>query len=190
MERQTATSLDGIAVDHRLRYYFAADQAKGRILDAASGVGYGSSILRAAVAVDICGSAIEFGKKYYPGPEYICGALEDKPWHGTFDTIVSFETIEHLPRPELVLQHFAESLNPDGVFVCSVPNEAHYPFVAETFKGDEYPHQRHYTPDEFTELLAPWFRVEARHCQRSKLYPQVMEGTEGKFLIYVCKLLP
>jgi SAM-dependent methyltransferase len=190
LERQTAASLSGIAPDHIARYKFAAERVKGRILDAACGVGYGSHIIRASVAVDVCPEAIEAGKAFFPGPEYLCGRIEDKPWSGAFDAIVSFETLEHLREPGIALRHFAESLSQGGRFICSVPNEQLYPFKAEAFREDVYPHQRHYTPDEFTELLEPWFRVQERFCQRSKRDPEIREGTEGKFLIYDCIVLP
>jgi SAM-dependent methyltransferase len=189
-ERQTATTLDGIAVDHLARYRFAAEQVKGRILDAACGVGYGSQVIGASVAVDVCQAALDFAEKFYPGPEYVQGRLEEKPWEGSFDWIVSFETLEHLRDPGIVLAHFAESLNEGGRFVCSVPNEEWYPFNPEKFKEDEYPHQRHYTPDEFAELLAPWFSVDEKHSQISKHDPKIRQGTRGGFLIYVCQLLP
>jgi SAM-dependent methyltransferase len=123
-------------------------------------------------------------REHFKGPEYIQGDLERKPWYGTFDTIISFETLEHLANPQVVVGRFKESLNPGGVFICSVPNEEWYPFNPETFKDDVYPHQRHYTPDEFRALLP--FDVEF-FCQKSKQAPEVVPGTEGKFLIAVCR---
>jgi hypothetical protein len=88
--------------------------------------------------------------------------------------------------PKVAIEHFASSLVSGGVFIASVPNEKHYPFVAENFKDDEYPHRRHYTPDEFEGLLVP-FRVEKMYCQRSKLEPEIIEGTEGRFIIAIAR---
>jgi len=186
-ERQYAS----VELSHRARYEFAAGKVRGRVLDGACGTGYGTQILanreQCVVGVDVSEDALRFARENYKC-EFIKGLLEDRPWQGKFDSIVSFETLEHLEAPELVLRLFAESLNPGGLLIASVPNEDLYPFVPETFKDDEYPHKRHYTPDEFEDLLRG-FRVEERYCN-SKQRPHLLEGTEGRFLTYVCSLLP
>lgn len=38
------------------------------------------------------------------------------------DAVVSFETLEHLPNPDLLLQEFARVIKPGGLFIGSVPN--------------------------------------------------------------------
>ena len=189
MERQLASSLAGIAPDHLARYYFAKEYLSGRVLDAACGCGYGSYILNSqcvVTGVDICPEAIEHAKEHFPGPEYVTGDISQAPWKGRFSGVVSFETLEHLEFPEIVLCHFRQALN--GLLICSVPNEDHYPFNAETFKNDIYPHKRHYTPTEFDKLVSEnGFEVLSRWCQQDKRNATVKKGTEGRFLVYVCK---
>jgi hypothetical protein len=129
---------------------------------------------------------VKWANEFFPGPRYVLGKIEDSPWLGRFDAIVSLETIEHLKDPSKVLKVFRESCA--GRFIVSVPNEERYPFVAENFVNDESPHYRHYTPGEFQSLLENHgFTVLEKHCQVSKHKPQVIEGTEGMFLIYVCR---
>jgi 2-polyprenyl-3-methyl-5-hydroxy-6-metoxy-1,4-benzoquinol methylase len=187
LERRLGKDLSQIPADHRNRYFFARDKLTGRVLDAACGCGYGSAILNekcVTVGVDIHPPAIEHAKQYYPGPEYLCGDICSRPWHGKFSGIVSFETLEHLKDPRPVLDEFRASLK--GLLICSVPNEITYPFVAEVFKNDEFPHYRHYTPSEFDELLiCSGFIVESRHSN-SKHDPVIRDGTEGQFLVYIC----
>jgi SAM-dependent methyltransferase len=43
----------------------------------------------------------------------------------TVDAVVSFETLEHLRRPEAALSHFAALLRPGASLICSVPNAFH-----------------------------------------------------------------
>jgi SAM-dependent methyltransferase len=156
-------------------------------LDAACGCGYGSSILNekcVVTGVDIAERAIRHAEEFFPGPEYILGDVADSPWRGRFSGIVSFETLEHLKDPKPVLESFRRSLN--GYFIASVPNENLYPFDPQVFKNDEYPHQRHYRPEQFDALFEDaGFTVISRWCQESKSKPEIKEGTEGRFLIYV-----
>ena len=175
--------------DHRIRYEFAGKIARGRTLDAACGVGYGSRFLQSkvpeVVGVDISPDAIDWAHKYFPGPTYIIGDIEQEPWEGKFETIVSFETLEHLKAPDKALQAFRRACV--GLLVASVPNEDNFHFDEKKFAGDEYPHQRHYTPDQFASLLTDnGFTVTHRMCQKSKQDANLIDGTDGMFMVYVC----
>lgn len=183
-ERQVG-ALDTIRKDHLSRYLFAADRISNQnILDIACGCGYGSSLLHmacnAVVGVDCEPEAIDYAKENYPGPEYrLCMAEEV---HGSWDAVVSFETLEHLPDPLSVL-----NANPAKRLIASVPNEEVWQFSSENFKTDKYPHLRHYTPAQFEELVnGAGYSVEERYCQKDKR-GELQPGTDGIFLIYVCK---
>jgi SAM-dependent methyltransferase len=171
-----------------MRYAIAMVYAYGRILDAACGCGYGASLLEAkgyVVGVDADEEAIKWAEKYYPGPRYIVGRIEEGPWEGQYETVVSLETIEHLPNPSPALKAFRKACL--GLFIASVPNEELYPFEADNFAEDDSPHYRHYTPREFDLLLEEHgFKVLHRFAQVSKAYSMPIEGTEGRFLVYVC----
>ena len=184
--RQYAPTLFGIAPDHVKRYQFAASAISAglRVLDAACGCGYGSRVLsdsRLAVAgVDINQDAIEWARKYFPGPNYILGDVTELDLDA--DVLVTFETLEHLKEPEKLLT----GVSAKGLF-ASVPNEEVYPFDAKKFGGDEYPHQRHYTPAQFDDLLASCgWNVKKRFCQMDKS-GAITPGTDGMFLLYVAK---
>ncbi len=184
--RQYGYSIDKIRLDHVNRYKFAASLLTGDVLDAACGIGYGSRILHDSgcrvTGIDIDEKAIASAKKHYHGPEYICCDVRDC-FLGKFNAVVSFETLEHLEKPEIALKFFRESAQN---LVASVPNEAHYPFIAKNFEWDDYPHFRHYRPHEFEGLLLSCgWNVLSRHCQKGK-HSAVMDGTDGMFIIYVC----
>ena len=179
-------ALDEIRRDHVLRYRFAASriQKGAEVLDIACGCGYGSKILHDArlkiTGIDISQDAIEYAAKNYPGPCYLQAKAEDLG-DLSFDAVVSFETLEHLKEPERLLAKTKTDL-----LIASVPNEEKYPFWADRFAGDEYPHQRHYTPAQFHELLdnanysvLEWF------TQKDKK-GDITPGMDGLFLIAIC----
>jgi len=188
--RQWGHSVDEIKKDHVNRYLFAKTYVTGRALDAACGCGYGSKILldkaTQVVGVDASTEAIEWAREFFRGPQFIRGRIEEAPWSGQFETVVSLETLEHLKNPEEAVKAFRRSCI--GTLVASVPNENLYPFKAEVFVNDDSPHYRHYRPEEFQDLLE-WggFKVVGRFCQVSKQEPEVVKGTDGKYLVFVCQ---
>jgi SAM-dependent methyltransferase len=120
--------------EHMARYAFAARLARGkRALDAGCGAGYGSAELaRAAqsvLGVDSAADAIEFARTHYQAPNLTfeqasCSTL---PYgDGSFDLIVAFEVIEHLPDWRQFLQEARRTLAPNGQFIVSTPNKLYY----------------------------------------------------------------
>jgi 2-polyprenyl-3-methyl-5-hydroxy-6-metoxy-1,4-benzoquinol methylase len=188
--RQWGRTVSEINQDHVNRYRFAQRYATGRVLDAACGCGYGSKLLLEAassvVGVDDSLDAIAWAHEFYRGPQYLKFRIEEAPWVGSFDTIVSLETLEHMRDPKPALEAFRKSCS--GVFIASVPNENLYPFKADTFANDDSPHFRHYTPEEFESLVeGVGFKVAGKFCQVSKQDPEIVRGTEGRFLVFVCQ---
>jgi 2-polyprenyl-3-methyl-5-hydroxy-6-metoxy-1,4-benzoquinol methylase len=190
-DRQVHPEIKGIRPDHTYRYFWARDRALSPVLDAACGVGYGSRIMADAghdvVAVDIEPLAIQYGQKHYAHPHihWVTADLCTRPWGAErFNTVVSFETLEHLERPEIALWGFYDALLDGGRLLTSVPNEERMPFKAESFAKDTYPHRRHYTPEQFEKLLTDnGFEVTYRGSQPSK-ESAVHDGTHGLFLVY------
>ena len=184
--RQYSPTLSGIRPDHVQRYLFASNMADpGSILDLACGCGYGAKILHDAgfdvTAGDICKDALEFGRLHYPGPDYKLMDAANPP-SGRFDTLVTFETLEHLKNPVEFL-----SKVDCGMVIASVPNQERYPFDPEKFKDDDYPHLRHYTPREFESLLyESGYVVKEKWCQKDKV-GIITPGTDGMFLIYIAE---
>lgn len=178
MERQVGP-IDKIRPDHVARYKLAANVlASVEVLDLACGCGYGSWILQESgcevTGIDADAGAIAYARKNYRGPIYVQGRAEklSGPWEG----LVSFETLEHLDDPKTVLDNLEAS-----EIIVSVPNQINYPFVPERFAQDEYPHKRHYTPEEFKDLLSG-YRIVEEWCQKDKggiIYP----GLDGMFMI-------
>jgi 2-polyprenyl-3-methyl-5-hydroxy-6-metoxy-1,4-benzoquinol methylase len=138
LERLVPAELDGRDVTgrqtlelHLERYRFAARCARpGRLLDLACGVGYGTRLVadeaagvERALGVDLAPEAVTYARDHYAreGVEFAASdALAFRDPEG-FDTIVSLETVEHVPDPARLVAHLASLLRPGGVLVASAP---------------------------------------------------------------------
>lgn len=156
MERIVVFDPKDAPEDHYERYAFAKKYCEGKkVLDAACGCGYGSKLLsesaQAVLGVDLCEPAINFANKIFAGENchYICKNANELNLDGNFDVAVSFETIEHIEDPSVMLKTFNKLLNKDGLLICSVPNQSVVPFDKTVFTH----HFRHYTKEEICGLL-------------------------------------
>ena len=187
--RQWVKSTHSARPDHWKRYELAAKYASGRVLDAACGCGYGSKILLGSadvvVGVDSSAQAIQWALEHFEGPVFTEGRIEEEPWTGKFETVVSFETLEHIREPKEALQAFRRSCV--GKLIASVPNEENYPFVAENFARDDSPHFRHYRPMEFEDLLLGCGFRNIKWFHQKDKKGDIHEGTGGIFLIAVAE---
>jgi glycosyltransferase involved in cell wall biosynthesis len=183
------THLGEVRDDHFERYSLACQLiSKGStVIDAACGVGYGSRMLHDAGlkvrGYDISQQAISWAEKYFPivqDSEFVC--CDILSLQARADFLVCFETLEHLEDPLGFLNNVRAAY-----IIASVPNEVTYPFEPHQFAGDEYPHKRHYTPDQFDSLLREaGYTVEYRFSQRDKR-GKVELGVEGRFIIYIAR---
>ena len=114
---------DEITIEHLQRYYSAIPLAKDKvILDAASGEGYGTSILAEvasqAIGLEIDAEATTHAKNQYPKPnlQFINGSIGQIPLaNASVDRVFSFETIEHVDHELqcLFLDEIKRVLNQD-----------------------------------------------------------------------------
>jgi SAM-dependent methyltransferase len=155
--------------EHIHRYGFAAEWVKNkRVLDIASGEGYGCDGLRRAGARAIIGVEINqeacarATRKY--GIDVRVGNAEAIPIDtGSIDVVVSFETIEHVARPESFLQEVKRVLAHDGVFIVSTPDKDLY---SPPGKGPNLYHCSEMTRGEFQLLLESTFDTVTFFGQR------------------------
>ncbi len=191
MERIHPTSFDEVRVDHLMRYQLAREllvelKTTSRVLDAGCGIGYGaaflSDVIDDVVAIDMSEEAEEWHYQYFtrPNVEYIRGNVTSFPYKGRFDAVVCFEFLEHVHEAVDAVRKFGEH---SDLLICSTPNELVRPHKMPPI--NEF-HVRHYTPDEFSELLAEGgFQVRHWFNQGNISNPDLRPGTDGKFIIAV-----
>lgn len=167
-ERQEATKIEDVRVDHLNRYAWASEYlpAEGRILDAFCGVGYGTAMLamksaeRRVVGLDASFHALEAAEANFKKPNTF---FEEFKWpHDTlpiqsYAGVVSLESIEHVDDPLKLFTHLAQALEIDGVLVFSTPNGNELIKTHDTF-----PHHTEHWPLE-TALQLATATIEDHH---------------------------
>jgi ubiquinone/menaquinone biosynthesis C-methylase UbiE len=172
MARVTGTRSDA----HIYRYHLAAGYIREGdvVLDAACGLGYGSHLLKrvtkasSVTGIDNSSYAIDYATCSFAdrcaGLSFKLGSLpeclEEIP-DASVDAIVSFETLEHVPDPQQVLQEFCRILTPGGRLLASVPND-----WREADGKDPNPHHLHvYNAQSFRDQMSRCFDVECFFAQ-------------------------
>ncbi len=131
---------------------------RGRVLDLGCGVGHSFALLapRETVGVDLDAGALA-GQ----GRETVVADMRALPFGAaSFASVVSVQSIEHVPDPERVLSEVVRVLEPGGVAIFVTPNRLTFARADEII--DPY-HFLEYDPGELRALCAPYFdRVELR----------------------------
>ena len=168
-------------VEHKQRYEFASDYCKGkRVLDVACGTGYGSAIVAQSgaahvVGVDLSIEAIASNGERPTNLTLTNGDACTLPFDDdTFDVVVSFETIEHLASPELLLAEISRALKPGGLCICSSPNRD---FLPSSGAKEVNPfHLSEMSYEEFNQLFGKYFEISDRFSQtHSEAYRRHLE---------------
>jgi 2-polyprenyl-3-methyl-5-hydroxy-6-metoxy-1,4-benzoquinol methylase len=124
-----------IHYEHLHRYAFVAQYVKGKkVLDLASGEGYGTYILSKTadyvVGVEIDHQAVTHASNTYikENIEFKEGSILNIPITGEkiFDVIVCFEAIEHLEDHATLFTEIKRLLKENGILIISTPNKKLY----------------------------------------------------------------
>lgn len=170
-ERFTPECVREIWYEHMHRYAYAAPLVRGkRVLDAACGEGYGSALLAQSAAsvlgLDLSDEAIAHARARYQqaGLQFAQTDVTalDELADGSFDVIVSFETLEHVQAQERMLAGFARLLAPGGLLLISTPDKHNYSDVPG-YQNEH--HVRELYRPEFEALLRmhfPALRISAQ----------------------------
>jgi 2-polyprenyl-3-methyl-5-hydroxy-6-metoxy-1,4-benzoquinol methylase len=148
---------------HLAVYEWIAARVVGlRVLDMACGEGYGSEVLSrsaaSVVGVDANAEAHEHARLRYrrQNLEFARGMVENYGEPGSFDVVVFLQTIEHVPDPSAVLEHFRSLLAPGGVAYVSTPNVLTLAPPGQSRSGNPW-HVREYRAEEFRALCESVF---------------------------------
>jgi ubiquinone/menaquinone biosynthesis C-methylase UbiE len=158
-------------------------KSRKSILDCACGSGYGANYLqnllqKSVIGIDIDEDVIKYARKRYSSSSdrlsFIKANAMDLNMIKTASicSIVSVETIEHIPDPDKALSEFFRVLDPKGVLFITTPDATKHPnrWVSQF-------HIREYTPIQFQKLLEQHFR-------------SINISTDGDRIIGICRKLP
>ncbi len=157
---------------HLARYRWAARMVTGlKVLDAASGTGYGSRILlrggaAMVVAADMELDALLLARASAPA---VAVDVTRLPFpNEAFEAYVCLETLEHVRDDGACLDEARRVIRADGLFICSTPNRLIMnPGRSLRDRPFNRFHVREYAPDEFESLLDSRFnevRLYGQSC--------------------------
>ncbi len=166
--------------EHLTRYLVAQDLVRGkRVLDIASGSGYGSQLLSqtaaSVVGVDRSESAVEYARAHFHADnlEYRQGDATQIPADDdSVDVLITFETIEHVEHYREFLREINRVLAPDGIAVISTPNDL------EFVEGNHF-HLHEFVLDELVALVSQHFAHVDQYFQAT--WKAVAIGTSELF---------
>ncbi|WP_374494670.1 class I SAM-dependent methyltransferase [Zoogloea sp.] len=178
--------------EHWHRYLFARQYVAGkRVLDVASGEGYGSALMAAQAAsvtgVDISPEVVKHAGERYGSAanlKYLCASCASIPLpDASFDVIVSFETIEHMTEHDAFMGEVSRLLAPGGLFIISSPNRVEY--SDRTGYRNEF-HVKELDGPELRSLLNRHFPAQhwfaQRPCFQSMLWSLEGPAVENRVL--------
>jgi ubiquinone/menaquinone biosynthesis C-methylase UbiE len=133
-ERLEFFDFSDVTVEHLHRYAIANEFVKNKkVLDIASGEGYGSFLLskeaNSVIGVDIDKETIENSNNKYKNSKltFLEGSADNIPvGSNSMDIVISFETIEHHNKHEEMFAEIKRVLKPNGILIMSSPDKKYY----------------------------------------------------------------
>ena len=144
---------------HLVVYEWIAQRVHGRrVVDLASGEGYGAAVLArtasSVVGVEANLEAFEHARAKYARRRLRAHVVE--LWQGDVDGVVFLQTIEHIQDPDAMLEHIRTLIEPGGVAYVSTPNVLTLAPKGAERSGNPW-HVREYRPDEYRALCERHF---------------------------------
>lgn len=165
---------------HLSAYHFARPYAKGRVLEVGFGDGYGASFLATTAqevkAIDLFDRNVRVASAKYSKSNLQFLQMNATTLHWAdryFDLAVSFQVIEHIP--EMLLLSFVREISrvtrAGGTVCLSTLNLKKNQKPGKSYQKSPH-HDKEFTPQEFQDLLAPFFQEVVIYG----LYPSSKHG--------------
>jgi SAM-dependent methyltransferase len=165
-------------------YVVAANLVQGDVLEVGCGEGRGIDWLlpncKSYSAIDKIAPVIDKLKLKYPNAFFLSGNLPPLPYaDNSFDTVVSFQVIEHIRDDHSYMKEINRVLKPGGAAYITTPNRP------LSLSRNPW-HEREYTADELTTLAKKYFtfvemkgitgneKVKEYHAQNKKSVDRLM----------------
>jgi ubiquinone/menaquinone biosynthesis C-methylase UbiE len=178
---------DYLSIQHTERYRFAASKLKPgiKVLDIASGTGYGTAMLSKSgynvVGAEYDGDALVKAHELW-GCEFVRADALELPFNdASFDSVVSFETIEHVKNGKQFVSEIHRVLRTGGNFLCSTPNKS--------YSSHPKYHVKEYGNEEFFELIEQFFPKLDRYGQYFKMNDRIKDLCKWNLETAIFKIL-
>lgn len=142
-------------------YYVAKPFIKGELLELGCGEGRGVELLaplaNSYTGIDKIKEIVNRLSAKYPDYTFSDGVFPPFPYEdNSFDSIITFQVIEHVKDDENFVKEIHRVLKPGGVALMSTPN------IKMTLSRNPW-HEREYTGDQLTSICGKYFdKVEMK----------------------------
>lgn len=142
-------------------YHHAKPYIKGDLLELGCGEGRGVELLApladSYIGIDKIEGVINGLQERFPSYEFMSGVFPPFPFgDNSFDSIITFQVIEHVKEDEAFIREIHRVLKPGGTALITTPN------IKMTLSRNPW-HQREYTGDELKALCSKFFdKVEMK----------------------------
>ena len=121
------------------------------------------------IASDISQTAIDHARQRYPDMEFRVHNAEELPYEdGSFDIVMSFDVLEHLPNPDRHLNEVRRVLKPGGCYLFQTPNKLSNA-VFETLKCRSFEWKRYHPSLHFFGQLKKRLTHSGFRCRFIKM---------------------
>ena len=183
-ERLTTSVFEYWSIEHLHRYAIVMKIVQGKkVLDIASGEGYGTHLLAGyalnIIGVDISETAIIHASQKYQKPNlsFKTGSTSAIPLEGnSVDVVVSFETIEHHDEHDMMMQEIKRVLTADGVLIISSPDKKYYSDIPR-YKNPY--HVKELYKSELQELLDKYF-TNTKYLKQKTIFGSVISPSKNE----------
>ena len=158
-------------------YYVAKDYVKGDLLEIGCGEGRGIALLHDKVGsysgLDKISEVVASLAKEYPQASFKQSVIPPLPYpDGTFDTVISFQVIEHIKDDKAYLREISRVLKPGGIALLTTPN------IKLSLSRNPW-HIREYTAGQLNELCKTDFTaVELKGITGNEKVMQYYQGNK------------
>lgn len=142
-------------------YHVAKPYIKGELLELGCGEGRGVELLaplaNSYTGIDKIKEIVDRLSAQYPEYSFSDGVFPPFPFEdNSFDSVITFQVIEHVKKDEEFIQEIYRVLKPGGVALVSTPN------IKMTLSRNPW-HEREYTADQLETICKKYFdKVDMR----------------------------
>jgi SAM-dependent methyltransferase len=136
-------------------YYIAKEYVNGDLLEIGCGEGRGVGLLQGLVnsynGIDKIGEVVNKLSVQYPQANFEQSIIPPMKFPDQrFDSVISFQVIEHIKDDERYIEEISRVLKPGGVALLTTPN------IKKSLSRNPW-HIREYTAAELSDLCEPYF---------------------------------
>lgn len=141
---RTYADLRGASELSRYERMIPALPVGARVLDCASGTGFGSRFLQEqgfeVTGAEIDPAVVAFAEARYPSVDFVCASADRLPFaDNAFEAVLCIETLEHVDNPGAAISEFARVCRPDGLIALTTPGVGanNSPYHRSEFSSDD-----------------------------------------------------